>query len=191
MKDDFERYDEEPLPPSGRLPRRDGGFAIDLTGMGIRIAATVVVIGLGILIIYFALRPTPGEVGSADVIPPSDNPPVSEEIMDPLATFTPGATSTPPPLDEPTPAPTVPASEGAPATLAVGASTMVTGTNGLGVNLRQNSTTTGDIVQILGDDTPLTIVEGPVEGEGYQWWKVRLDDGTEGWVVQEYLASAP
>lgn len=187
MSDDFDRYEDEEFEPSSRIPRRSGGVAVDLTGVGIRLAATVVVIGLGILIIYFALRPEPDEVAAP--IPTAESEVVSEEAFEaPLATFTPGATSTPPPLDEPTPAPTVEAAQAGSGAVTIGASAVVTGTNGFGVNLRQESNTTSPILQILADSTPLSVVEGPVENESYVWWKVRLEDGTEGWVVQEFLA---
>ncbi|MDQ4074839.1 MAG: SH3 domain-containing protein [Chloroflexota bacterium] len=188
MSDDFEPYDEDEMPSSGRISRRDG-FAIDLTGIGVRIAATLVVIGLGILIIYFALRPGQDE-GVVEVLPTPEDTALVDEANGPLATFTPGATSTPPPLDEPVVAPeSEPGdSEGDVAGLAVGEPAIVTGTDGLGVNLRQAENTSSEVIQILTDDTPLTVVEGPVEGEGYTWWRVRLEDGTEGWVVEEFLA---
>jgi small-conductance mechanosensitive channel len=32
-----------------------------------------------------------------------------------------------------------------------------------------------------------TVVDGPEHEEGYTWWRVRLSDGQEGWVVDEGL----
>lgn len=177
-------YDEEDDDDvSSQRPARR--FAVDLTGMGVRVAATAMIIGLSILIIYFAIRPRgDGATSAGDAA----TPPASEEVEatsgDPLATFTPGPTSTPPPLNEPTPEPT----QGPPpGTLAVGANAVVAGTGTDGLNMRSEGTTTATIVQILQDGTTLTLVEGPVEGEGRQWWRVRLADGAEGWVVQDFL----
>lgn len=176
--------DEETRLPPSRL-RRDGP-AISLTGLGARIVATVLVIALGIIIIYVALRPSPEEALPA--APTIDTAQLEPDPAEPLVTFTPGATSTPPPIDEPTPAPADPAAPGAPSALTVGSSAVVTGTNGLGVNLRASNSTGGAVLEILSDATPLTVVEGPTEAEEYIWWKVRTEGGVEGWVVEEYLA---
>src|SRR5687768_7992239 len=144
-------YDEEEDVPVSRFDRR-GGRGIDLAGMGVRLAATVVVIGLGILIIYFALRPRePEVVGVVPTVSSSqgeEEPEVAGTL--PIATFTPGATSTPPPLDEPTPAPAS-ATEGTTGELAVGSAVTVTGTEGVGLNLRAESSTTSDIIVILAE----------------------------------------
>jgi hypothetical protein len=158
--------------------------------MGVRIAATLVVIGLGILIIYFALRPDPSEeVGVIPTVESSqgeEEPEVAGTL--PIATFTPGPTSTPPPLDEPTPGPDATVAEGPAGEIAVGASVTVTGTGTDGLSLRAESNTTADRIAILPDGTPLTIVEGPTEGESFTWWKVRTEAGQEGWVAQDFLA---
>ncbi len=177
-------FDDDEAASNGRFSRRSG---FDLTSNGVRMAATIVVIGLGILIIYFALRPREDEVA---VLPPTPESTVEvSEGEQALATFTPGPTSTPPPQDvQPTEAGT-PAEPGTPAgPLTIGAAATVTGTNGLGVNLRQESNTVAPILLILNDGASLTITEGPTENEGFTWWRVRLEDGTEGWVVQEYLS---
>lgn len=189
----YDQYEEEDLqeprtPRKSRLARREKG-PIDLTGTGARIAATAVVIAIGVLIIAFALRPRAAE--PVDTLPPEPTPLVDRSL--PIETFTPGPTSVPPPLDEPTPEPTSEvASEPAPSggTLAVGSPAMVAGTGGTGVNMRAGSGLTFDIVQILQDDTPVELIEGPTESDGYTWWKVRLADGTEGWLVQDFLSPA-
>jgi hypothetical protein len=167
-----------------KTQRRRTGPAIDLTGIRMRIALTALVIGLGVLIISFALRPRANEAPEiiATVV---ENIP---ESSGPLATFTPGATSTPPPLDEPTPAPTVPSIPVSPSgALAVGFAARVTGTGGSGVNMRSDSSTTAEVLQILPEETVVTLVDGPTEADGFTWWKIHLDSGLEGWVVQDFL----
>ncbi|HEX8684510.1 MAG TPA: SH3 domain-containing protein [Ardenticatenaceae bacterium] len=180
-------YDEEEEDvdfPSERPRRR---FAIDLTGMGVRIGATALIIGLSILIIYFAMRPRGEEAATANDIatPPTTSEEQPAASGDPLATFTPGPSSTPPPTDDPTPEPTPEPPSGV---LAVGATALVTNTGVNGLNMRTGSGTSFEIAQILQDGTTITLAEGPVEGDGFTWWKIRLEDGTEGWAVQDYLA---
>lgn len=187
-RDPYESFDDD-FEEGTRPGRRQG---IDLTGMRVRVVATVFVIALGVLIIALAVRPR-GEGNTTEVLPPEPTAVVTDEsnetVSEPLATFTPGATSTPPPLDEPTPdasviTDTVPGPTGA---LTVGAPATVSGTGGSGVNMRNGSGTSFDIIRILGDDTVISLVEGPTDADGFTWWKARLDDGTEGWVVQDYL----
>lgn len=55
------------------------------------------------------------------------------------------------------------------------------------VNMRPDASTSGDPVAVLEVDTVVTITGEPVEAEGYTWYPIRLEDGTEGWVVSEYL----
>jgi hypothetical protein len=181
-QDPYDISEDEPYANSPRKMRR-GGFAIDLTGMGVRLAATALILGVGLLLVWFVVRPAPGEA----IEPP---PPVVEvpvDLNEPLATFTPGPTSTPPPLDEPTPEP-APEEEQAGGALTAGTQARITGTGAAGVNLRAGSGTAFEVVRILEDDTPLTLLTGPVEGDDFSWWQVQLEDGTTGWVVQDFLS---
>jgi hypothetical protein len=52
------------------------------------------------------------------------------------------------------------------------------------LNLRAEPTRKSEIVVYIEDDTHLELLEGPVEAEGFSWWRVRLPDGLEGWVVE-------
>jgi hypothetical protein len=181
-QDPYDITEDEPYATPPRRGRR-GGFAVDLTGMGVRLAATALILGVGLLLVWLVVRPAPGEA----IEPP---PPVVEvpvDLNEPLATFTPGPTSTPPPLDEPTPEP-APEAEQTSGALISGVQARITGTGSAGVNLRADNGTTSEVVRILEDDTPLTLLTGPVEADGYSWWQVQLEDGTTGWVVQDFLA---
>lgn len=60
-----------------------------------------------------------------------------------------------------------------------------------GVRLRSEPSTKGDLVKLLKHHTPLTILGGPKKANGYTWWQVRMDDGTEGWVAEDFLAGPP
>jgi sortase (surface protein transpeptidase) len=56
-----------------------------------------------------------------------------------------------------------------------------------GVNMRSDASTAGDPLQVLAAGTHVTVFGDPVEAEGYTWYPIRLDDGTEGWVVGDFL----
>jgi hypothetical protein len=71
-------------------------------------------------------------------------------------------------------------------TLAIGASVQVANTGGTGVNLRSEASTDSEVVDVLLDGTPLTVIDGPTDAEGYTWWQVQGDAGT-GWLVDQYL----
>ena len=43
---------------------------------------------------------------------------------------------------------------------------------------------TGEIIMNLLDRMMLTVIDGPVEAEGYVWWQVVNEDGIEGWAAQ-------
>jgi sortase (surface protein transpeptidase) len=58
------------------------------------------------------------------------------------------------------------------------------------INIRADATTNADIVGEATVGQTLTIIGGPQEADGYIWVQVRLEDGTEGWIVQEFLAPA-
>lgn len=55
------------------------------------------------------------------------------------------------------------------------------------VNMRPDASTAGDPVTLIEVNTVVTIIGEPVEAEGYTWYPIRIEDGTEGWVVSEYL----
>jgi len=52
------------------------------------------------------------------------------------------------------------------------------------LNLRAAPTRQSDILIYIEDESRLELLEGPVEAEGFHWWRVRLPDGLEGWVVE-------
>lgn len=59
--------------------------------------------------------------------------------------------------------------------------------NNDGVNLRSGASTSGDVVEVLAAGTVVTVTGDPVEADGYTWLPVELEDGTTGWVVQDFL----
>lgn len=83
-----------------------------------------------------------------------------------FATFTPFATSTPPPC--PTPL-----------ALSVGQFVLLRG----GVNVRSAPTVSGAVVNYYQNEVRLLLTDGPVCADGFQWWRVQ-GVGEPGWVAQ-------
>ncbi len=52
------------------------------------------------------------------------------------------------------------------------------------LNVRSGTGLQLAILEKLADGTVVTLLEGPVEAEGYTWWRVRTPRRTEGWVVE-------
>ena len=61
-------------------------------------------------------------------------------------------------------------------------------TNADNLNLRAEATTDSEVVTQLAAGVEVEILDGPVEGENYVWYQVRVvSDGTEGWLADEFL----
>lgn len=60
-----------------------------------------------------------------------------------------------------------------------------------GVNIRSEPTTSGTPITAVDSGDTLTITGDPIEADGYVWYPVRLEDGTEGYTVEDFLDIAP
>jgi hypothetical protein len=56
-----------------------------------------------------------------------------------------------------------------------------------GVNFRQESSTSAQIIRTLGAGEVLQVIEGPVSANDLTWWKLRDPNGVEGWAAQDFL----
>ena len=68
-----------------------------------------------------------------------------------------------------------------------GATVLVQGTLGAGLNLRAEPATGARLVTNVKEGATLTVLEGPEEGNGYVWWKLQAGDGQEGWGAADWL----
>lgn len=93
---------------------------------------------------------------------------------------------TPTPMPTFTPSPT-PDAAVAPDELAIGNSAIVANTDGLGVTVRDGPSTNSAALLVAEEGTTLLILDGPEEGDILTWWQVRLADGSEGWVAEDFL----
>ncbi len=56
---------------------------------------------------------------------------------------------------------------------------------GMDLHLRRLPTLDGDILKRFQAGEQVQILDGPVEAQGYTWWKMRsVADGVEGWAVE-------
>ncbi|MCB9450462.1 MAG: tetratricopeptide repeat protein [Anaerolineaceae bacterium] len=52
------------------------------------------------------------------------------------------------------------------------------------LNLRSGPGVAFDVVTQLARGTMVTVLEGPQSGGDFTWWKIRTEDGVEGWAVE-------
>ena len=97
----------------------------------------------------------------------------TRQIVRPTITLIPTATSAP----TFTPTPNIPAQ------IAVGVYVVVVG----GVNFRNDATTGAQIIRTLSDGEVLQVTAGPTTAANLTWWKLKDQNGSEGWAVQDYL----
>jgi uncharacterized protein YgiM (DUF1202 family) len=70
-----------------------------------------------------------------------------------------------------------------PDTLHEGGTAIVSTTSGDSLNMRTAAGVDFQIRTKLARGTQVTILEGPVEADGFSWWRVKEPSGVEGWVV--------
>ncbi len=75
----------------------------------------------------------------------------------------------------------------APAELTVGYYARVGDTGGVGVTVRNGPSTRNLPVTVAAEGSTLLILDGPTAGGDYEWWQVRLPNGTEGWAAGVFL----
>jgi hypothetical protein len=146
----------------------------------------VTVIGLAVFLWALAafLTRVPDEP-SAEVAPTIIRltaPPVPTATV---AVFVPAPTIAPTSTPVPTPDVSV-----APPEVTSGYYATVVETGGVGVTVRNGPSTSNVLVTVAGENSSVLVIEGPTPGGAYQWWRVRLPDGTEGWVAGDFLAPA-
>jgi uncharacterized protein YgiM (DUF1202 family) len=66
--------------------------------------------------------------------------------------------------------------------LAVGQPARVVAPDGL--NMRDQPSSSGQLLLLLSANQRVTVVEGPTDAEGFRWWKVDDASGNVGWVAE-------
>jgi hypothetical protein len=98
----------------------------------------------------------------------------------------------PTPIPTFTPIPT-PDTAVAPPEITAGYYAVVANTDGLGVTVRGGPSISNVAILVAVEGTSFIVLDGPVEGDGFNWWQVQLEDETSGWIAANFLepAAAP
>lgn len=149
-------------------------------------------LGLGFVFTLIGLFAITWLLGNFLTQPPEKPPAEAPIIVQLTAPPIPTATI---PVNPPTPtvAPTAttaatPDRSVAPDEITVGYYATVVGTGGVGVTVRNGPNTSNLPVVVASEGSYLLVMEGPTPGGNYQWWRIRLGDGTEGWVAGDFLS---
>lgn len=127
-----------------------------------------------------------------------DNQQPTDLVLQPETTvivLTAPASPTIPPTTEnqiPTPIPTftpipTPDTAVAPPEITAGYYAVVANTDGLGVTVRGGPSISNVAIFVAEEGTSFIILDGPVEGDGFNWWQVQLEDETSGWIAANFL----
>ena len=113
----------------------------------------------------------------------------------PVVTVVPRPTATVAVVAPPSPTPTetpVPQAVADPSSISIGGLVEVYGTEGGGLRLRQDPSTTGTIIALAGESEVFTVQDGPVEAEGRTWFQLvsPSDTARTGWAVADFLRPA-
>ncbi len=100
-------------------------------------------------------------------------------------TITPTAISSPTATGTATPTQTVTATPQP--VVHVGGLVVVNGTGNDQLRLRHDPGVNTATLRTMTDETLLRVVDGPLEADGYRWWKVETEDGEQGWAVELWL----
>ena len=79
----------------------------------------------------------------------------------------------------------------APGGLAAGVTAYVQNAGGKNLRLRDKPGLDSNAFDGLAPGTSMTLLEGPVQDDGYPWWHIRTSDGREGWVAGTELVTTP
>lgn len=151
-------------------------------GLGAIMSTVLLAVAFVWLMSYLA-EPSSDEVAALD-------PTIIVLTAPPRATATPTVLRpTPTVLPTSTPQPTIDVSVAPPAVTA-GYYASVVDTGGVGLTVRNGPSTRNVRVVVAQEGSVVLVLEGPTEADSFQWWKIRLADGTEGWAAGDFLAPA-
>lgn len=148
-------------------------------GLGTLATVVGVVIGLWMLAGFLIQPPAESSAGLEPTIIRLTAPPQPTATV---AVFIPPPTAAPTATTVATPDVSV-----APPSVTAGYYAQVVETGGVGVTVRNGPSTSNVPVTVAAENAIILVLEGPTAGGEYQWWRIRLGDGTEGWVAGDFL----
>jgi hypothetical protein len=92
-------------------------------------------------------------------------------------------------LTSPTPSPTVDPSEIGQSGIRVDLYVQISGTEGSGLNIRNNPGTNAEAMFVADESEVFLVVGGPVELDGYIWWQLKApyNESHQGWAAEKFL----
>jgi hypothetical protein len=173
-------------PQRSRHQRHDQQEPIPWLWLGLGVLVTVIGLGVAYSLAAAFLSRAPLPVNSLE-----------PTIIVLTAPPSPIPTNTPPPtlptlVPTFTPIPT-PDNALAPEEITVGFYAVVANTDGTGVRVRGGPSVSNISLLVVPEETFVLVTDGPTENDGFLWWQVQLEDGTEGWAAGDFLlpAAAP
>ena len=169
----------------------------------IRIIAPIVGVIVLVIILWFWIANFLGDDGDDD-----DTAAGTSTLNVPTLTSTdqqtpePGTTQSPPGVQpsattpgdgtapagtSPTPDATAPDGGNGATDIYLGATVQVANTDGTGLNIRSDPSTSGEVLSVFLDGTQVQVIDGPVEAEGFVWWQITGNEVEAGWTVSDYL----
>jgi hypothetical protein len=148
-------------------------------GMGILVTLAGIALALALVTAFLVREPLAVTLPTPTIIrltaPPSPIP--SPTSLQPTPTTIPTLTPLPT-ADLRTPPPV----------LTIGYYAQVVNTQGIGVSVRAGPSTDNIRLFLAPEGMVALVTGGPTEGGSFNWWQVRLPNGTEGWVAADFLA---
>lgn len=143
----------------------------------------VLLIGGTIWLLNFLAEPAADLAASGEptilVLTAPPAPPPTPTVLRPTPTVFPTTT----------PQPTVDVSV-APPELTVGYYATIVETGGVGLAVRNGPSTRNVRIVVAPEASLVYVLDGPVDADSFQWWNIRLSDGTEGWAAADFLSPA-
>ena len=127
-------------------------------------------------------QPSPGRTPSVVVVAPSSATPRATVAVSVGPSAAPSAAP---------PASASAASSAAPAASATGRAFVVANTDGEGVRMRSEPSTSAAEVIVLPEGTRVTEIGPGRNADGRDWLNVQDENGNKGWVAAEFTAAAP
>ena len=92
-------------------------------------------------------------------------------------------------ISSPTPKPTIDPNGNGQSGIKVGLYVQISGTDGAGLNIRNNPGTGAEAIFIANESEVFLVVGGPIEMDGYNWWQLNApyDKSRQGWAAENYL----
>ncbi len=151
-------------------------------------------LGLGVLVTLAGMGIAYAIINAALTREPLPVSPIEPTVIVLTAPPTPTATATrllPTPTVLPTAtAVATPDFTVAPEEITPGLYAQVANTSGVGVTVRGGPSVNNAAIKIAAEGAVVFVLDGPEESNDLLWWRIELEDGTDGWAAADYLIPA-